>query len=61
MNFNDEPIAIELTRVLKDSNGTPVITLSNPSLPFKPGQVLQASVYDGYIVIAPALSDGQTH
>lgn len=56
----NDPIAIELIRVRQDSSGNPVIVLSNPAIQYAPGQVLQASMYDGYIVIAPALPDGTT-
>lgn len=60
--MNDDPIAVILTHVKQDANGNPVIVLpvGQPELNYTPGQLMQASVYDGYIVIAPALTNGPT-
>lgn len=58
----DDPIAVILTKVKQDTDGNPVIVLpvGHPEVHYTPGQLVQASVYDGYIVIAPALTDGPT-
>lgn len=58
----DDPIAVVLTHIKQDANGNPVIILpvGQPGLCYTPGQLMQASIYDGYIVIAPALTNGPT-
>lgn len=59
--MEDNPIAIDLIRVKQDSFGNSVITLACPTLPFYPGQVLQANIYNDYIMIRAALPEDSTH
>lgn len=55
MNIPENPIAVELTHITQDTIGNPVLTLSAPIIPFNPGQIMQAFIYDDQIIIIPML------
>lgn len=52
-NLIDDPISVSITHITKDKFGNPILSIPIPDTKFLIGQLVQADIYEDYIIIAP--------